>query len=130
MNLEVSDEIHVKHPLKLNQSRVVTLLPCQCLMCPPSETADTSVSLINRSCLHVSIFHLFSCDRDRITSLPDPGNTLVPLKNTKVVSNLSCCHEKSLRFLACMKRLACRRVSLQGLQSLCLPACSLGTVCL
>lgn len=59
------------------------------LMCP-SDTADTPVSLINRFCLHVSISHLFSCDKDIIISLPDLGKTLVPLKKKKNLPQI--CH--------------------------------------
>lgn len=59
------------------------LFPCQWLRCPPSDTADTSVSPTNRSCLRVSIFHRFSCDRDRITSLQTSGKPLFPWKPPK-----------------------------------------------
>lgn len=61
------------------------------LMCPPSDTADTPVSLISRSCLHVSISHLFSCDKDIIISLPELGKTLVPLEKKKNLPQI--CHD-------------------------------------
>lgn len=79
VNLNVSDEINVKHPLKHNQSRVVTLFPCQCFV-----SQDRHISQPHQPLLSSRLeLYLSSCDRDRITPLPDFRKTLVFLGGKK-----------------------------------------------